>query len=222
MSGKFFFSWCLRFCTWVSVGGRFLFFSLMFENLLLDGLDQKKNLVSSLFFWKFVFFFFWNGGRLFSFLLDVWWSCLDDLDLKRKVGLPPFFFKGFCLLLLPWETYRVKKMSFFSLDILRIFCFDDLDRKGKIFLLLWCNVSVGGENFFFILIFENLFRWSRSLRKKIRSLFLFVMKEVFLLPWRTVSILKWVISSWELFSFFLDICEERSVFFYLDFWVSFC
>jgi len=34
--------------------------------------------------------------------------------------------------------------------------FDDLDQKRKIFLLLWCNVSVGGENFFFILIFENL------------------------------------------------------------------
>jgi hypothetical protein len=170
--------------------------------------ERKFGLLS--FFLKVCLLFFWNGGRLFSFLLDVWWSCLDDLDLKRKVGLPPFFLKGFCLLLLPWETYRVKKMSFFCLDILRIFCFDDLDRKGKIFLLLWCNVSVGGENFFFILIFENLFRWSRSLKK-----------FVLFFSLCTVSILKWVISFWELFSFFLGICEERSVFFYLDFWVSF-
>ena len=171
--------------------------------------SERKFGLLSFFFWKFVFFFFWNGGRLFSFLLDVWWSCLDDLDLKRKVGLPPFFFlKGFCLLLLPWETYRVKKVSFFCLDILKIFCFDDLDQKGKIFLLLWCNVSVGGENFFFILIFENLFRWSRSL-KKIRSLFLFVycldlemsyffLRIIFLFPWylwrKKCFLLPWLLS----------------------------
>jgi len=138
---------------------------------------------------------------------------------ERKFGLFSFFWNGLSSSSLRYLSCEedVFLLSWYFEDLL----FDDLDQKRKIFLLLWCNVSVGGENFFFILIFENLFRWSRSL-KKIRSLFLFVMKEVFLFPWRTVSVLKWIISFWELFSFFLDICEERSVFFYLDFWVSFC
>jgi len=164
---------------------------LILENLLLDGLDQKRKV------------FFWDGGRLFSFLLDVWWSDLDDLDLKRKVGLPPFFF---------WKDLS-------SSSSLR-----DLSCEESVFLFPWCfadllfwwsrsekrcfpSSSVYCLNrrwelflFFFMLIFENLLLDDLNHKEK---------KNCSVFPW------KW-------FSFFLDICEERSAFFYLDFWVSFC
>lgn len=78
---------------------------LMFEILYL-GLGWRK--ISFLFLdvwesftrwsWsekKKILMFVFKRERLFFFLLDVWWSCLDDLDLKRKVGLPPFFFERF-------------------------------------------------------------------------------------------------------------------------------
>jgi hypothetical protein len=143
MSGKFFFSWCLRFCTWVSVGGRFLFFSLMFENLLLDDLDQKRKK-----FWCL----FLRDRDCFSFFLDVWWPCLDDLDQRESLVSSPFFLKV-CLLFF-WNGGRLFS---FLLDVWWS-CLDDLDLKRKVGLppFFW-------KVFVFFFFLERLIVWRRCL-----------------------------------------------------------
>ena len=157
MSGKFFFSWCLRVCTWVSVGGRFLFFSLMFENLLLDDLDQKRKVGLSL--------FFWNGLSSSSlrylscdedvFLLSWCFEDLlfDDLDQKRKIFL------------LLWCNVSVGGENFFFILI-----FENLFRWSRSlknsFSFSLCVLSRSWNELF---LFENYFPFS----------LVFVKKEVF-------------------------------------------
>jgi hypothetical protein len=118
---------------------------LMFESLYL-GLGWRK--ISFLFLdvwesftrwsWsekKKILMFVFKRERLFFFLLDVWWSCLDDLDLKRKVGLPPFFF---------WKVF----VFFFFLERLIVW-----RRCLSFALIFWGSsvlmISIGKERFFF-------------------------------------------------------------------------
>ena len=161
MSGKFFFSWYLRVCTWVFVGvevdssllfwcgKKELSFALIFEYLFIRWTRSEKK---SFPFFLSLFFFEREEG-CFSFLLDVWWSCLDDLDLKRKVGLPPFFFFYFCEergFPLPWR--------------LSIFLLDDLGQKEKFssfFVLSQLDVRTFSL-FLYLDFWESFTRWSQS------------------------------------------------------------
>ena len=142
------------------------------------------------------------------------------ISIREKIWSLLFFWNGLSSSSLRYLSCEedVFLLSWYFEDLL----FDDLDQKRKIFLLLWCNVSVGGENFFFILIFENLFRWSRSLKKNSFSFslcdersFSFFFLDVLSLSWNELFLFE------NCFPFSLIFVEKEVFSFSLTFWVSF-
>jgi len=116
---------------------------LMFESLYL-GLGWRK--ISFLFLdvwesfarwsWsekKKILMFVFKRERLFFFLLDVWWSCLDDLDQRENL-VSSLFFESLSQL-------EVRNFFFLYLDFWESFIRWSQSLK-KVFLLLWCTVSI--------------------------------------------------------------------------------